>query len=131
MARCREVRSYGPDQAEFQVNWGEHRRSMGETAIPGAFPSAREIAVHYVYVLSSESDGLLYTGCTADLRERLKAHTVGRVPATKRRRPLKLIYYEACLSADDAFRREKYLKTAYGKRYLKSRLRCYFTGQAN
>jgi putative endonuclease len=42
--------------------------------------------------------------------------------------PLELIYYEACLSADDAFRREKYLKTTYGKYCLKSRLRCYFTG---
>ena len=39
-----------------------------------------------------------------------------------------LTYYEASLSMDDAYRREKYLKTSYGKRYLKSRLRCYFTG---
>jgi putative endonuclease len=84
--------------------------------------------MHYVYVLLSEVDGNLYTGCTGDLRNRLRQHNEGKVPATQRRVPLKLIYYEASLSADDAFRREKYLKTTYGKRYLKSRLRCYFTG---
>ena len=41
---------------------------------------------------------------------------------------LSSIYYEACLNEQDAFRREKYLKTTYGKRYLKSRCRNYFTG---
>lgn len=71
---------------------------------------------------------MLYTGCTGNLRNRLQQHNDGKVPATQRRAPLKLIYYEASLSSGDAFRREKYLKTAYGKRYLKSRLRCYFTG---
>jgi putative endonuclease len=84
--------------------------------------------MHYVYVLQSEVDGRLYTGCTRDLRKRLQQHNDGKVTATQHRAPLKLIYYEASHSADDAFRREKYLKTAYGKRYLKSRLRCYFTG---
>ena len=33
------------------------------------------------------------------------------MPSTKDRRPLELIYYEACLNEKDAFRREKYLKT--------------------
>ena len=84
--------------------------------------------MHYVYVLLSEVDGLLYTGCTGDLRTRLRQHNEGKVPATQRRAPLKLVYYEASLSNADAFHREKYLKTTYGKRYLKSRLRCYFTG---
>jgi putative endonuclease len=84
--------------------------------------------MHYVYVLQSKVDGQFYTGCTADLRKRFDEHNDGRVLSTRERRPLKLIYYEASLSADDAFRREKYLKTSYGKRFLKSRLRCYFTG---
>ena len=84
--------------------------------------------MHYVYVLLSEVDGNLYTGCTGDLRIRLRQHNEGKVPATKCRVPLKLVYYEASLSMDDAFRREKYLKTSYGKCFLKSLLRCYFTG---
>ena len=84
--------------------------------------------MHYVYVLRSGRDGKLYRGCTKDLRKRLRDHNVGRVPSTAEQRPLELIYYEACLCGEDAFRREKYLKTAYGKRYLKSRLQHYFTG---
>jgi len=51
-----------------------------------------------------------------------------RVESTKNRVPVELIYYEACLNRSDAFRREKYLKTTYGRRYLKSPLKNYFTG---
>jgi putative endonuclease len=82
----------------------------------------------YVYVLRSFSDRQLYTGCTRDLRARLALHNAGQVPSTKDRCPLELIYYEACLNEKDAFRREKYLKTTYGKRYIKARCRNYFTG---
>ncbi len=81
-----------------------------------------------VYVLCSGKDGQLYTGCTRDLRTRLELHNAGKVPSTANRRPLHLIYYEACLNEQDAFRREKYLKTTYGKRYIKNRCRSYFTG---
>jgi putative endonuclease len=83
----------------------------------------------YVYVLQSARDGKLYTGCTRDLRRRLLLHNSGAVDATRNRVPLTLIYYEACLDERDAFRREKYLKTAYGKRFIKLRCRSYFTGQ--
>ena len=79
--------------------------------------------MHYVYVLKSERDGKMYVGYTADLRERLTLHNAGKVKSTQARRPLKLVYYEACLGQRDALRREKYLKTAYGKRYIKNRLR--------
>jgi putative endonuclease len=82
----------------------------------------------YVYVLYSEKDGQLYTGCTGDLRARIALHNAGNVSSTAHRRPLKLIYYEACLNENDAFRRGKYLKTTYGKRYIKVRCRSYFTG---
>jgi len=76
----------------------------------------------YSYVLLSEKDGEFCTGSTGDLRERLQEHNKGRVRSTAHRRPLRLIYYEGCLSADDAARRERYLKTGRGGRYLKQRL---------
>ena len=78
--------------------------------------------MEYSYVLLSEKDGRFYIGSTGDLRERLREHGKGRVRSTAYRRPLRLIYYEACLSADDARRRERYLKTGRGGRYLKQRL---------
>jgi len=72
----------------------------------------------YVYVLHSEKDGLFYTGATSDLKARLHEHDRGRVASTKDRLPVRLVYYEASLSQADAFRREKYLKSGPGKRYL-------------
>jgi putative endonuclease len=82
----------------------------------------------YAYVLRSLSDFGLYIGCTADLKKRLEAHVSGQIESTKKRLPVNLIYYEACLNKKDAFHREKYLKTTYGRRYLKTRLKDYFTG---
>lgn len=73
---------------------------------------------------------MLYTGCTKDLRNRLRLHNDGQVSSTKERRPLTLVYYEYCVDEKDAFKREKYLKTTYGKRYLKNRMANYFTGLA-
>jgi putative endonuclease len=75
----------------------------------------------YVYVLQSAKDKHLYTGCTRDLRVRMKMHETGKVPSTADRQPMQLIYYEACIEEADAFLREKYLQTTYGKRYIKSR----------
>lgn len=84
--------------------------------------------MYYVYVLESHKDNNWYTGCTHDLKERVRLHNEGKVNSTKNRRPLKLVYYEACITQSDAFRREKYLKRAYGKRYIRNRLKDYFTG---
>ena len=82
----------------------------------------------YVYVLQSEFDGNFYVGYTSDIRKRIKQHNSGGVRSTKGRRPLKLVYWEGCLNQQDATHREKYLKTTYGKRYIKSRLKNYLTG---
>jgi putative endonuclease len=51
------------------------------------------------------------------------------VESTNSRRPLVLIYYEACLNQKDATHREKYLKTYLGKMFLRNRLKSYLTGQ--
>lgn len=83
---------------------------------------------HYVYVLRSLSDQQLYVGLTRDLPARMATHNSGLVSSTKRRAPFELIYWEGCLNRSDAAQREKYLKTAWGKRYLKSRLKRYLTG---
>jgi putative endonuclease len=82
--------------------------------------------LYYIYVLQSEKDGLLYTGYTNDLRNRLEQHDKGLVKSTKFRRPLKLIYFEGCKNQQDATRREKYLKSGNGKIYLRNRLRQWF-----
>jgi putative endonuclease len=78
--------------------------------------------MNYSYVLRSERDEKFYIGSTGDLRQRLQEHISGRVHSTAYRRPLRLVYYEACLSAADAYRRERYLKSGRGGRYLRQRL---------
>ena len=68
-----------------------------------------------------------YTGSTKDLKLRFEQHNKGLVESTKDRRPFKLIYYEAYLDQNDATKREKYLKTYTGRRYLPKRLKSYLT----
>ena len=84
--------------------------------------------MYYTYVLYSKKDGNFYTGFTQDLKLRFDQHKKGQVESTKDRRPIKLIYYEACLNRDDATHREKYLKTYHGKAYIKRRIKSYLTG---
>lgn len=84
--------------------------------------------MYYTYVLHSKKDGKFYTGFTQDLKLRFEQHNKGQVESTKDRRPLELVYYEACLNRNDATHREKYLKTYHGKAYIKKRLKSYLTG---
>jgi putative endonuclease len=81
--------------------------------------------MYYVYVLRSKKDRKFYVGYIADLRKRMEHHSKGVVESTRNRRPLELVYYEACVKQQDALHREKYLKTAYGKRYIMNRLKEY------
>ena len=84
--------------------------------------------MYYTYVLQSEVDDHFYTGYTQDLKLRFDQHNKGQVESTKRRLPLKLIYYEACINKEDATKRESYFKTYNGKRFLHRRLKSYLTG---
>lgn len=81
----------------------------------------------YVYVLRNTNNGRFYTGCTSDLRKRLLEHEAGRTKTTKNSGPYELIYYEACISSEDAYMREKHLKTGMGKRYLKNRVKRFLS----
>lgn len=82
----------------------------------------------YTYVLQSMKDTKFYTGYTKDLKQRFELHKRGQVESTRDRRPLKLVYYEACLNQKDATKREKYLKSYHGKQFLRNRLKSYLTG---
>ncbi len=79
--------------------------------------------MYYVYALKSLKDGKFYIGFTKDISKRLAAHNNGQVQATRNRFPFEIVYYEASRNINDAVKREKYLKTTYGKRYLINRLR--------
>jgi putative endonuclease len=69
---------------------------------------------------------MLYIGCTNDLKKRLALHNAGKVASTKNRQPLELVYYEAYTNSADGFSREKYLKTGWGRTYIKKVAANYF-----
>ena len=83
---------------------------------------------YYIYILNSKKDGNNYIGLTKNLEERLKRHSEGKVILTANRRPLELVYYEVSFNMDDALHREKYLKTTYGRRYIKNRIKNQIQG---
>jgi len=81
----------------------------------------RKVIMFYTYVLLC-NDNKHYIGFTDNLVKRIKEHQQGKVPATLNRRPVKLIYYEACRDKSKALAREKYFKTDFGRRFLKNRI---------
>ena len=81
--------------------------------------------MYCVYILQL-SNKQLYTGFTTDLRRRLAEHRRGHVHSTRRRLPIRLIHCEAYLLEVDARRREQFLKTSDGKRFLKQQLAEFF-----
>lgn len=74
--------------------------------------------MHYVYILNCV-DGKTYTGCTDDLRERVRRHAKGHVPATRDRLPVKLVSYTAFENRHRAFEFERYLKSGSGRAFIK------------
>lgn len=84
--------------------------------------AATNMKFHYTYVLRSKYDNDLYIGSTGDLKQRLETHNQGGVKSTEGRRPLELIYYEACLNKKKSEHRERYFKTGFGRKFLKDRI---------
>ena len=81
--------------------------------------------MRYVYILHL-NNGKLYTGITDNLKRRITEHRGGKVTSTRYLLPAKLIHYEAYLVEEDANRRERYLKTTEGKRFLRQQLKVFF-----
>lgn len=81
--------------------------------------------MQYVYILKSQKDKQMYVGCTNNLKKRLSEHNNGKVAATASRKPFEIIFYEAFQDKSDAFAREQWLKTGWGKNHLKKMLHNY------
>lgn len=64
----------------------------------------------YTYILEC-NDGSLYTGYTVDLARRLAMHNAGKASkCTRSRLPVKLVYYEAFATKQEAMKRECAIK---------------------
>ena len=74
-----------------------------------------------VYVIQDEH-GNLYKGQTQDIQTRLKEHNNGKTKTTSKSKNWKLVYSEEYKTREEAVEREKYLKTAAGRRFIKSKI---------
>ena len=76
--------------------------------------------MYYVYVLYSPSFLRTYVGQTNDESNRLHRHNAGFVKSTKPYRPWTLIHSEEFPARSLAIKREKWLKSPTGRRWLKA-----------
>jgi putative endonuclease len=72
----------------------------------------------YVYVFRSDKSGRRYTGQTQDLAIRLSQHNAGMSASTRNQAPFKLEYSESYSTRTEAMKREHYLKSGSGRRWL-------------
>jgi predicted GIY-YIG superfamily endonuclease len=72
----------------------------------------------FVYVLQSAVDGRFYVGLTNDLQRRLSEHNRGKMKYTKAFRPWIIIFHEPQPDYPSARKREKYFKSAAGRRWI-------------
>jgi putative endonuclease len=79
------------------------------------------VTMKYVYILESLDSEHFYVGITDDLRARLTKHNAGEVTHTSKYRPWKLRTYIAFSDEKRAFAFERYLKSASGRAFAKTR----------
>jgi len=76
-----------------------------------------------VYVLWSDKLHKRYIGFTSEPTKRLTDHNSGKSHFTKRGMPWKLIYAGEYLTETEARRREKFLKSGMGRKFLDLKLK--------
>jgi len=74
--------------------------------------------MHTVYILKSLKDDGYYIGVTNNISRRLKEHNSGLSRSTKARKPFTLIYEEKYENINNAYSREKYLKSLKNRKKI-------------
>ncbi len=79
--------------------------------------------MYFVYVLYSVEYDRQYVGMSDDMDRRLIEHNLGKNQSTKAFKPWVILHTESFDSREAARNREKYLKSAAGRRWRKNNLR--------
>ncbi len=96
-----------------------HAGSRGSTPLCSTKKSKAIIKIMwYVYILKSQKDNSFYTGMSENVEQRLQQHNAGKSKYTNGHRPFELVYTEFVGSREEARKREKYLKSSAGKRFI-------------
>ncbi|XZF15440.1 GIY-YIG nuclease family protein [Chitinophagaceae bacterium MMS25-I14] len=73
----------------------------------------------FAYVIESiPFPGYFYKGHCKDIELRLKEHNSSKTKSNKHYAPFRIVYFEKFETITEAVLREKYWKTAAGRRYL-------------
>ena len=75
-----------------------------------------------VYVIHSPKFDRKYVGMTVNVEARLAEHNSGKTRSTKPYIPWEVVHSESYPNREEARKREKYLKSAAGRRFLKTKL---------
>jgi len=70
--------------------------------------------MHYVYITKSLKDLGFYIGCTKNIEKRISEHNKGKTISLRKRRPLVVVYIEKHDNVNDAYAREKEIKSYKG-----------------
>ena len=74
--------------------------------------------MYFVYVIQSLSHGTRYVGSTDNVTKRFNEHNIGKCRYTSGRKPWRLISQEKFNTRSEAMKREKFLKSGQGRKYL-------------
>jgi putative endonuclease len=77
-----------------------------------------KLNMFFVYLLYSERLNKRYVGSSKDIENRLSEHNKGKSNFTKTGIPWKLIYNESYLTFSEARKREVFLKSGVGRKFL-------------
>jgi putative endonuclease len=78
--------------------------------------------MYYAYVVKSSHKEYYYKGHCHDLDKRIREHNLGMTRSLRPYIPVELIYSEQFETEQQAIEREKYFKSAAGRRFLKTKL---------
>lgn len=95
-------------------------RISGRSSSVERSPKATGGIMFFVYILKSRRNGRFYTGSTNDVTRRLKEHNSGQSKYTKHTAPFELVYKEDYKTKSQAYRRELFLKSGKGRKFIKS-----------
>ena len=100
----------------------ERRKKWEETELAKMYTKglpAPKKGLLFVYVILC-NDNSFYIGASNDLKRRWTEHTTGQgAEWTKSHKPIKIIHHEEFSSQKEVYKREKELKTGFGRKWLK------------
>jgi putative endonuclease len=84
------------------------------------------MASFFVYILQSQTTGHIYIGQTSDLKRRLQEHNnpdfKGTLHTKRRKGPWNIIYSEIFDTRSQAMKKEIYLKSGMGRKWIKENI---------